>query len=73
VVLIGPSTPLSPALFELAVDALAGFVARDAGKLAVAVSEAAAVSALRPYGRYVMLRCDGSDAKQGHRAASPVT
>jgi len=68
VVLIGPSTPLSPALFDFGVDALSGFVARDADKLALAVSEGAAVSALRPYGRYVTLRCDGSDAKRGHRA-----
>jgi len=56
VILIGPSTPLVPALFDHGVDVLSGFVARDVDKLARAVSEGAAVSALRPYGRYVTIR-----------------
>jgi hypothetical protein len=56
VILVGPSTPLSPALFDHGVDVLSGFVARDVDKLARAVSEGAAVSALRPYGRYVTIR-----------------
>jgi len=56
VVLVGPSTPLSPRLFDLGVGALSGFVARDADKLALAVSEGAAVAALRPHGRYVTIR-----------------
>ena len=56
VVLVGPSTPLSPRLFDLGVGALSGFVARDVDKLALAVTEGAAVAALRPYGRYVTIR-----------------
>lgn len=58
VLMIGPSAPLSPALFELGVDALSGFVARDLDKLARAVSEGAAVAALRPFGRFVTIRRD---------------
>ncbi len=58
VLMIGPSTPLSPALFDLGVDALSGFVARDLDKLAQAVSEGAAVAALRPFGRFVTIRRD---------------
>jgi uncharacterized protein (DUF4213/DUF364 family) len=56
VLMIGPSTPLSPALFDLGIDALSGFVARDIARLAEAVSEGAAVAALRPYGRYATIR-----------------
>lgn len=56
VLLIGPSTPLAPALFDHGVDALSGFVVRDIDKLALAVSEGAAVAALRPYGRYATIR-----------------
>ncbi|MCC7484930.1 MAG: hypothetical protein IT529_08040 [Burkholderiales bacterium] len=56
VLLLGPSTPLAPPLFGLGVTALSGFVARDVAKLAAAVSEGAAVAALRPYGRYATIR-----------------
>jgi uncharacterized protein (DUF4213/DUF364 family) len=56
IVVIGPGTPLSPALFDLGIAALSGFVARDVGKLADAVSEGAAVAALRPFGRYATIR-----------------
>ena len=56
VVMIGPSTPLSPKLFELGIDVLSGFIARDIDKLAIAVSEGAAVAALRPNGRYATIR-----------------
>lgn len=56
VLMIGPSTPLAPALFDLGVDALSGFVAVDLDRLAQAVSEGAAVSALRPFGRFTTLR-----------------
>jgi uncharacterized protein (DUF4213/DUF364 family) len=59
VLMIGPSTPLSPALFDLGVDALSGFVARDIDKLAKAVSEGAAVAALRPHGRFATIRRNG--------------
>ena len=52
-VLIGPSTPLSPALFAFGIDALSGFVATDREGLARVVSEGGAVAALRGYGRYV--------------------
>jgi uncharacterized protein (DUF4213/DUF364 family) len=56
VLMIGPSTPLAPALFDLGIDALSGFVATDVANLAARISEGAAVSALRPFGRYTTLR-----------------
>jgi hypothetical protein len=56
VLMIGPSTPLCPALFEIGVGALSGFVAVDLHGLAAALSEGAAVSALRPFGRFTTLR-----------------
>jgi uncharacterized protein (DUF4213/DUF364 family) len=58
VLLIGPSTPLAPPLFDLGVDALSGFIVGDVERLAGAVSEGAAVSALRCYGRYATIRSD---------------
>jgi uncharacterized protein (DUF4213/DUF364 family) len=58
VVMIGPSTPLAPPLFDMGVNALSGFVARDVERLTAAVSEGAAVAALRPHGRYVTIRRD---------------
>jgi uncharacterized protein (DUF4213/DUF364 family) len=58
VVMIGPSTPLAPPLFDMGVSALSGFVARDVERLAAAVSEGAAVAALKPHGRYVTIRRD---------------
>jgi len=57
-VLIGPSTPLSPALFAVGIDALSGFVATDRDGLSRVVSEGGAVAALREYGRYVTLTRD---------------
>lgn len=56
VLMIGPSTPLSPALFDLGIAALSGFVAADIANLARAVSEGGAVTALRPFGRYVTIQ-----------------
>ncbi|MDH3700154.1 MAG: DUF364 domain-containing protein [Alphaproteobacteria bacterium] len=57
-VLIGPSTPLSPALFAFGIDAVSGFVATDRDGLSRVVSEGGAVAALRKYGRYVTLKRD---------------
>ncbi len=66
VLIIGPSTPLAPVLFDLGVDALSGFVARDLDNLAGAVTEGAAVSALKPYGRYATIGRDSrSEAGPG--------
>jgi len=60
VLMIGPSTPLAPALFALGIDALSGFIARDIESLAKAVCEGAAVAALRPYGRYATICRDNT-------------
>lgn len=56
VLMIGPSTPLAPPLFDLGIDALSGFVATDIANLANRVCEGAAVSALRPFGRFTTIR-----------------
>ena len=57
-VLVGPSAPLSPALFALGVNALSGLVPVDLDGTAQRVSEGGAVSALKPLGRYVTLTSD---------------
>ncbi|MBT5036942.1 MAG: hypothetical protein HOM52_00400 [Rhodospirillaceae bacterium] len=54
-VLIGPSVPLTPALFEFGINTLSGFVPGDTDGIAQRVSEGAAVRALKPLGRYVTL------------------
>ena len=53
ILMLGPSTPLAPALFDMGIGVLSGFVARDIDGLALAVTEGGAVAALRPFGRYV--------------------
>ena len=55
VVLVGPSAPMAPVLFEYGICAISGFVCRDAAKLTQAVMEGGAVSAMRPHGRFVTL------------------
>ena len=57
-VLVGPSAPLSPALFALGVNALSGLVPVDLNGTAQRVAEGGAVSALKPLGRYVTLTSD---------------
>jgi uncharacterized protein (DUF4213/DUF364 family) len=53
--LIGPSAPLTPALFDLGINILSGFVPSDTDEIAQRVAEGAAVRALKPFGRYVTL------------------
>jgi len=54
-VLVGPSAPLTPALFTLGIDALSGLVPTDLNGTAQLVAEGGSVSALKPLGRYVTL------------------
>ncbi len=54
-VLIGPSVPLTPRLFEFGITTLSGFVAGDSAGIAKRITEGAAVRALKPLGRYVTL------------------
>ena len=55
-VLVGPSTPLSPVLFDLGIDVLSGLVPSDLEATAQSVAEGGSVSTLKPLGRYVTLR-----------------
>lgn len=55
VLMIGPSTPLSPVLFDLGVDLLSGFVPVDLDNTATVISQGGAVSALRPFGRFTTI------------------
>lgn len=55
VLVLGPSTPLATPLFELGVNVLSGFVARDVEGLARAVAEGASVAAIRSFGRYATI------------------
>jgi uncharacterized protein (DUF4213/DUF364 family) len=54
-VLVGPSTPLAPALFDLGVHALSGFVAADLDGLVRTLQEGGGVKAMRRFGRFVTL------------------
>lgn len=54
-VLIGPSAPLTPVLFEFGITTLSGFVPSDTDGIAQRIMEGAAVRALKPLGRYVTL------------------
>ncbi len=55
VALVGPGTPLAPALHAYGVEALAGLVVEDPEGAARAVAEGGAVKALRPFCRNVTL------------------
>jgi uncharacterized protein (DUF4213/DUF364 family) len=54
-VLVGPSTPLAPPLFDFGVHALSGFVAADLEGVVRTVQEGGGVRAMRPFGRFVTL------------------
>ncbi len=56
VVLVGPGTPLAPALFELGVDVLSGLIVTDPDAAPRIVAEGGAVSALKTCARYATLR-----------------
>jgi len=56
VILVGPGTPLAPALLDYGVTALAGFVAEDPDGLARCVAEGAGARTLRRFGRDVVLK-----------------
>ena len=56
VLVVGPSTPLAPPLYEHGIDILSGYVASDVEGVARAISEGASVAAIRPFGRYVTIR-----------------
>ncbi len=60
-VLVGPSTPLTPKLFDFGIDALSGFVIEDKAAALRMVEEGGSVSALRRHGRFVTLRRPGSN------------
>lgn len=55
-VLIGPGTPLSPALFDVAIDVLAGFVIQDKKRAFTAIAEGGSVKALRACGQNICLQ-----------------
>ncbi|MCC7274319.1 MAG: hypothetical protein IT561_16755 [Alphaproteobacteria bacterium] len=55
IVMVGPGTPLVPALFDHGIERLAGMVIDDPGRAAVAVMEGGAAKALRPCGRQLTL------------------
>lgn len=56
VLVVGPSTPLAPPLYEHGMDILSGYVASDVEGIAHAICEGASVAAIRPFGRYVTIR-----------------
>ena len=56
VIMVGPGTPLTPALFDHGVTALAGLVVEDADGLARTVQEGGGARHLKRHGRAVVLR-----------------
>lgn len=58
VVLVGPSAPMSPLLFDFGVNAVSGLVARNTKALLQVAAEGAAVAALRPHSRFITLRAE---------------
>ncbi len=56
IVLVGPSAPLSPTLFDWGVNAICGFVAKNTEALLQTVMEGGAVAAIRPHGRFLTLK-----------------
>lgn len=55
VVIVGPSAPLTPILFEFGIDAVCGFSANNTEALLRMVMEGGAVAAMRPHGRFLTL------------------
>ncbi len=55
IVLVGPSAPLSPTLFDWGINAICGFVARNTEALLRTIMEGGAVAAMRPHGRFLTL------------------
>lgn len=60
VILVGPGTPLAPALFACGVERLAGMVVDDPDAAARVVMEGGAVRALRPAGRNLTIARPGA-------------
>ena len=60
VALVGPTTPLTPRLHAYGADILAGLVITDVEGAARAVAEGGAFHALKPFGRRVGLRAEGT-------------
>lgn len=60
VVMVGPGTPLTPALFDHGVTVLAGLVVEDADGLARTVQEGGGARHLKRHGRAVVLRAPGA-------------
>ncbi len=61
ILLVGPSTPLAPALHAYGIGVLSGLVIEDGDRAAAIVAEGGGVRALKTCGRYVTL----SDGKHG--------
>ena len=58
VVLVGPSAPMSPILFDFGVNAISGLIVRNTEALLQAAAEGGAVAALRPHSRFMTLRAE---------------
>ncbi|WP_374443044.1 Rossmann-like domain-containing protein [Stella sp.] len=69
VVLVGPGTPLAPALFACGIERLAGMVVDDPETAARVVMEGGAVRQLRPAGRNLTIARPGAAAPPPGRPA----
>lgn len=55
IILVGPSAPLSPTLFDWGIDSVCGFVVRNSEALLRIIMEGGAVRAMRAHGRFLTL------------------
>ena len=56
IILIGPSAPLSPNLFDIGITAISGFVVNDPSTMGIMISEGAAFSSIKNLGNYMTLQ-----------------
>jgi len=65
IVLVGPSVPMCPSMFQLGIDVLSGFLVTNPEGALTVVAEGGSVSALKRYGRLVMLQRNNAVQKPG--------
>jgi len=70
-VLVGPGTPLAPALHYYDIDALSGLVVEDVDAVAGIVSAGGSVKDIKPHCRYVTLTPNLADMEGSHQSANP--
>ena len=58
VILVGPSAPLTPLLFDAGINAVSGFVAHNRESLLLSIMEGGTIAGIKRHGRYLTLTSD---------------